>query len=377
MTHRRILVLTVCAWAAASAACAELLDFKTLREADSGSAEAGPDAQSDATDTCSHASWPGSPDASAPGTAAAYDMALRHVYFATPEGDAGVADFGYDLDGRCTIDSASASCHATALVTDDSNGRDNASIQLMGTLSSIVTSIDDTAVNATIANGQYTVMLRILGLRSFVDQQTTTGLQLGVQASPGLESDAAAPKFDGTDRWLVATEDSISPSSNVPNPINGAYVSNGVLVSQAPSQMTLHVLIPSGAISGTLIVTLHEPLLTGRLVQTDAGLGMEDGIIAGRWRAADMLAAIADLTANSSGAQPVCDYAGGVAFETVRTKVCALRDVDSNGSDDNTTDCDGVSVAIRFDAVPAQVATDPVPFPPTATPCPHDAGACP
>jgi hypothetical protein len=371
--NRRILVLAFGAVAAASAACANLLGFDDLRPAPPP--EAGPDTGADVfVDPCPHARWPGPPDASAPGSPTEIVLAMRHVYFTTPPNDGGTADFGYDLDNRCTTDPSSASCQATSLITDDSNGRDNSSIQLMGTLSAFVTSISDTAVNDTITAGQYTIVLRLLGFRSPVNQQSTTGLQLGVQGSPGLQNDASVPQFDGKDRWLVAAEDSISPTSNIPYPTNGAYITDGTLVSVSQNPVTLRVLIPQTATpSGTLLVTLREPVLTGKLVETDAGLGMIEGIIAGRWETTDMLAAIGDLTVNNS---PVCDYLNNSVFNLVKQKVCANRDINGAGADDNTAACDAVSVALRFDAVPAEVAGTPVPFPPPTTPCPHEAGTC-
>jgi hypothetical protein len=362
----------ICAIGAGSSACADLFGFKTLREGDAG----GPDAQPDTfVDPCPHARWPGPPDASEPGTQAEHTLAFRHAYFSTATVDGGVPDFGYDLDMKCTTDQASASC-AGPVITDDSNGRDNASISLMGTLSAITQgAVDDTVVNATIEAGQFTVILRLLGLQSIVNQQSSTGLSLGVQASPGLQN-GGTPVFDGTDRWLVASEDCQSPTTNVPYPINQAYVNNGVFVSTATSTINLRILLPStNAVSGTLLVKLSHPVLTGTLAQTDAGVAMNDGLIAGRWNADDMLAALADLTA--PGNVPVCDYLQGNAYKSVLSAVCAARDIDTTGTDDGKIACDGISVAIRFDAIPAQVATNPVPFPQPTTPCTHEAGTCP
>jgi len=379
-------IVALCALGASVAACADLLGFKDLRQSDAGvdgatppdasGDVAPPDAGGDVVDTCPHVRWPDPPDASDPGSPNDYVLALHHMYLSSSP-DGGVPSFGYDLDRRCTTDQASASCQSASLVTDGVGGVDNGSIQLLGTLSSLVPSLDDSKVNATIAAGQFTILLHVFGLRSLGDQTATTGLKVAVQASPGMEF-GGTPAFAGTDRWLVAEEDTVGGGSNFPKLVTSAYVSNGVLVSTMTGQISLRLLLPAGnTVSGPLLVTLSDPVLTANLTPAtvgDAGaVGVVSGVVVGRWKAADMLGAIAPLTVNGGS---LCDYLDGGALDLVKQEICPIRDITSSGTDDGTSACDAVSVAVAFDAVPAEMATTPVPFPASATPCTRDAGAC-
>jgi hypothetical protein len=372
LSKSRVAILALCAAAMSVAACADILGFKPLRPGDAGPPDVGqPDGF---VDPCPHARWPGPPDASDPGTKNDYVLALQHVYFSSTL-DGGTPAYGYDLDQKCTVDQASASCQSSALVTDGLGGVDNASITLMSSLSTLQPPLSDTAVNKTIADGKYTMVLQVRGLTSLVNQGSTTGLKLAVQASPGMENGGPAT-FDGTDRWLVADEDTVGGGSNYPKTFSPAYVNHGVFVATNPGQLSFRILIPTGnSVSGPVLVTLNQPVLTAKLEPFgDAGaVQMVSGVIAGRWSTSDMLDSLAQLTASG---QALCDYLGGNAFNIVKSTICPLRDINAAGSDDGTSTCDAISVAISFDAVPAQIATTPVPFPVSTTPCGHDAGAC-
>jgi hypothetical protein len=207
-------IVAAVAVAAASFACADLFGFHDLREGDASVEGGSPDGAPDVS-TCTPATWPASPTQEKTGDAGSHDfvVAMRHVYFSSAP-DGGSATFGYDLDGKCTLDGGSASCVAPRLITDQPNGVDDESISLMNTLvgsfQPITTLLDDSHINDAIATGYFTIVLRLINYNGGTDQPSNKGLQLAIQASPGVSGTA---NFDGTDVWKVSTDDSLSPST--------------------------------------------------------------------------------------------------------------------------------------------------------------------
>jgi hypothetical protein len=365
--------------AATAVACADLFGFKELTE---GSPDAS-DAQSpDATDggpnpdvaTCTPATWPANPQTASAGTTPTnFVVALHHVYFSTAP-DGGTAAFGYDLDGKCTTNPATASCKSVNNVTDLPNGVDDESITLMNTLISLANTLSDNAINADIASGSFDILIRLLSYNGATDVPLSKGMQIAVQASPGIV-DGGAPKFDGTDKWNVSIDDALNPTSTYPAAalVKNAYVANGTLVMDLGGTMAIHVVLPAGLISGPMALILHQPKITAKLVKNGNGWNLTDGLIVGRWATRDILANVASLTISNGS---LCDYSGGSIFDVVTQKVCGDTDIAAAGPDDKTATCDAVSVAVAFDGVAADVPSDPVPFPTSATPCGHDAGDC-
>ncbi len=368
---------------AAAAGCADILGFKDLKPSTD---DAATDASSDITqpdaggdvDTCAHVRWPGASDASTPVDAGNYIIALHHLYFSsTPDG--GAPAFGYDLDDHCTNanDPSSASCKSNNIVTDGVGGIDNASIQIMSSLStfSFGATLTDTAINANVAAGNFSLVLHLNQYGGGIDQSRTTGLNIAVQGATGLES-PATPQFDGNDRWIVNVDDSVSPATNTPKAFFPADVVGGVLVSTFNnSPVVLHVLIPAGDVSGVLSVVLHEPVMTAKIVKrNDGNFDLASGIIGGRWKTTDLLAALASLNVSNA---PFCEYLDGGAQSLAQSSfICPNVDITSSGVDDGSEACDAIAVAMAFDAVSAQIATNPGSFNVVPTPCPFDAGGC-
>jgi hypothetical protein len=369
--------------AATAVACADLFGFKDLQEGapDASDAQVADvnDASAPDVATCTPATWPANPTTASAGTTPNnFVVALRHVYFSSAP-DGGVAGFGYDLDGKCTTNDPTASCTSTNGVTDLPNGVDDESITLMGTLVSLASTLSDDAVNGDIAAGNFDILFRILSYNGATDVPLSKGMQVAVQASPGIVG-AGPAKFDGTDQWTVSVDDSLSTTSTYPAAqlVKNAYVANGTLVMTLNSTLTIHVVLPAPAlVSGPLAIILHQPTITAKLVPNGTGWDLTDGLIVGRWSTSDILANVASLSIDAGGpVDSLCDHAGGSIFTLVTTKVCTDTDITAAGPDDNTHPCDAVSVAVGFDGVAADVAGNPVPFPTSSTPCSHDAGNC-
>lgn len=354
------------------AACADLFGFHDLRQ---GVFDASPDV----VDTCTHVVPPTAPQSGPVGTPTPYTLAVRHIYLTTTS-DGGAGAFGYDLDGKCTVDLASASCKSAAPTNDGVGGVDNASIQLIDTVRGlkITTALDDPVINTSIDQGDFTIMVRIFGLQSDQNQAPSAiGLKVALQSSPGI-SGGGTPGWDGGDRWFVSGDDvvgGLDSGTNTPNRLLEAYVSNGVLVASDPQPLDINLyLAPGNTLSGPLHVKLSKPLISATLVKrSDGQYDLQNGVIVGRWAASDLLSSIAQLTING---QSLCTYLGGGAFLEVQQQVCGTRDLAVNGPDDDTAACDAVSVAVAFEAQASQVANAPQPFYTSATPCADASTTC-
>jgi hypothetical protein len=107
--------------------------------------------------------------------------------------------------------------------------------------------------------------------------------------------------------------------------------------------------------------------------RTDGNYDLASGIIAGRWKATDILGTLASLDVFGA---PLCTYLDGGAQSYAAQSVCPYVDITSSGIDNDTAPCDAISVALGFDAVSANIAANPGTFNVTPTPCPFDAGGC-
>lgn len=389
-------VLAALAVLGALAGCADLFGFKQLGMADGGgpdvvvpdASDAGDDGAADAGDaadepdaaTCTPYVWPNPPPKGQGGSPGSYTLAMRYVHFTT-DADGGTATFGYDIDQACTTNKATASCTASSVVVDGPGGVDNSSITLLNGLINFQQpakdSLSDIALDNDIDEGDFTMLIRLYGLKNAVDQTPTEGLTLALQSSPGIAS--GIPAWDGTDVWQVSASDvvgGLDGGSNAPiNSFTGAYVSNGTLVATNPGPVTFIITLPPGnTLTGVLQVRLSQVVLTAKLVQRDGGAqyDMTDGILAGRWATTDALENIASLELSGG---PLCQTLSGGVYDAVVKQLCPERDVASNGVDDGTSACDALSVAMSFQAVAADVANKPSPTPASSTPC-FDAGQC-
>jgi len=372
MMGRRAWLAIFAATVLASSACADLFGFHELREGDSGKDVNVPDTGAD-VDTCPHERWP-DPPSTGSGTSKSYTMAIRHVFFTTTP-DGGAATFGYDLDSRCTTDPSSASCKAAAVTVDGPGGVDNGSIGLMSTVVGlgVTDSLKDESINQIIDSGAFTMLVRVFNLQNDTNQ-TAGVINVAIQSSPALVT--SPPTWDGGDRWYPAVDDVVGgdAGTNTPNHLMPGYVTNGVLVAKDTTPLALALYLPPGNTpSGPLHVKLINPVITARLVKRgDGNYDLADGVIAGRWAASDMLRTVADLTINGSS---LCTYIGGSAYQVVQQKICDARDITASNVDNNSENCDALSVAVAFDAVAAQVGNSPVGFPVSQTPC-GDAALC-
>ncbi len=376
MHKRTLLVCGLIGIASAAFACADIFGFQTLNEADGQVPDGGSDVA-----TCNHAEPPAPPDAGSSSFVTPVYFVLQHVYFSTTP-DSGAPVTGYDLDHVCTTDPSTSSCVTEDLqpsgypIVDLAGGVDQESFALLNLLttqtltSSVATSLTDDALNASIARGDFSI---ILTLKGYGGEANVTGVTLGVQASPGLTAmmDAAPPPpaFDGGDTWNVSIADCVTSTNNFPlQTITMAYVTNNVLVATQTDPVTLHVnvptLLPEGGtsqVNGPLTVILHSPIMTATIKKRTDGLyTLTGGVLAGRWAVGDALQAIGLLNTSNG---TLCQDDMGAIYSLVAPYVCKGREIIAAANADASAPCDALSVAVGFDGVATNIGDNPAPYP--------------
>lgn len=323
----------------------------TVADGGDASAEAAPDA-----DSCPHASAPLPPVAD-DGTAT-LDLVFVTDSFQLLQAK---TPLGLDLDGVCTCPGPEACRSVTSPPKphcDDDAGRDNSGGATIATFASVSESFNEDAINARLRSGGSSLLLRIKGYNGGANDTQVTAI---VYKSSGLQpagdgGTPAPPKFDGTDRWLLdpvsivggATATGIDCEGN-PQCIAltfdpKAYVADHVLV------MRVDLALPIGA-GSQLDVT--NAWVTARLVQRGTTFALEQGNIAGRWRADKVLAIVANA-ASPAGPGPLCN--DKATYQIIKQLVCGAADLPSDPALDRTdVPCDALSLGLGFTASAARL----------------------
>ena len=130
-----------------------------------------------------------------------------------------------------------------------------------------------------------------------------------------------------------------------------------------------------------LDIVLRGGFLVGTLAPDGPGYKLTDGVVAGRWRTADILAQVRTIFIKDTiGFQNVylCDP-GPVAavYAAVKKEVCDGRDLRASSKEDNMgLPCDTVSAGVRFEGYALDSAGGFADLPAIAARCEQD-GAVP
>jgi hypothetical protein len=253
-------------------------------------------------------------------------------------------DIGFDLDGVCSgIDGAGPSCVVPAYargvdMSDGPGGRDNGFAHNLYVSHFVDRSQDDAE------SGNGTNLIVIDGDTGAADDD-----QVGVSLYGGRLAGfpGASPVWDGSDTWK-AHDRWVDPAGDAgarPAPVfrdGAAYVVGGTLVARFPALV----------VGDSPYLTMNLAVVSARLSpQSDATWALSDGVVAGRLKASDLLAA-APFTVGANGSV-LCDPAD---YEAYKSDICAYVDLSSNGKDDGTAVCDASSWGWAFDGSPAIVS---------------------
>lgn len=289
--------------------------------------------------------------------------------------------FGFDLDGKTTTASSTDVCTPTAFASqsnqvDGKNGRDDG-------FGKVITPILETVIqpicffncqpaglvlsveaSKEIAQGQFTLQLRVIGLGS-ATSQTATGLSAQIFTSDSFDPDGGrAPSFSTSSDWPVQAEsvnDGNDAASGAKATFSAAYVVGGTFVAGTNETVAVPFHARLFGIPFTLVI--HSAIITFARVGEEA----RDGVIAGVVDPDELVAIFRRVSGVIS--RSLC----GAAFDGIEEQLRAASDILLDRTNVAGTPCTGISVGLRFHA--RQIGDVVRVSPPLVTPDPcADAG---
>ncbi len=267
--------------------------------------------------------------------------------------------FGSDVDG---VDSTAAStglCQPAAGATkedvypDGDGGVDNAFGKVIVPLLSTVSSDFSARVNDTISAGLYTWLFKV---DPFGPAQSSVSTNVYAAGELGR-----TPLFDGTDCWRVARASVHDPADVDSARISfetGSIVSNR-LVTGTPAKFQLMV-----PIAGTVLrLTAHQAKIA---IDFDSQKsGAIRGTMSGVLETEEFIEEARDVLGFLD--PEMCD---GPSFEYVAASIRKASDIMSDGTQDPSSTCNGISIGIGFTMTKAGISgVDPT-MPQSTDPCP-------
>jgi hypothetical protein len=315
------------------------------------------DAAVEAGPGCKLATYPSPPEKQGLGGSTEFVVAMRSVDLGDTENTVGL-----DLDGKCTGEGDGPSCLHPAWmakdIDDSDDGRDAQSAVLFKQFSLATGGrIGSTGFTAGAEGGKWSMLLRVRGYDGALDDDQ---IEVAIFPSAGLHDDVRPPKWDGTDAWPVPPSCLRDGASlDQPKYVDAkAYVSGGKLVASLPESE----FYMAGA--GTCMpVRFVAGFLTATIQTSSQGFTLTDGVIAARWKIADLFASVSMLRSDD---KPICT--GGDLYKPVKNLICQNADIYS-GIATPTTVCDSISVGLGFTASPATIGVvEPLPSEPVGCP---------
>jgi hypothetical protein len=267
--------------------------------------------------------------------------------------------FGSNVDGLSSTAGSTDLCQPAAGATkedvylDGDAGVDNAFGKAIVPLLSTVSPDFSARVNDTISAGLYTWLFKVDPFGSTQSSVTTN-----VYAAGEL---GRTPLFDGTDCWLVARASVHDPADvdSARISFDGGSIASNRLTSGTPGKFQL--LVP---IAGTVLrLTAYQariaidfnPQTSGAIRGTMSGVVETEEFIE---EARDVLGFLDP---------EMCD---GPSFEYVAASIRKASDIMSDGTQDPSSTCDGISIGIGFTVTKAGISgVDPT-LPQSTDPCP-------
>lgn len=270
--------------------------------------------------------------------------------------------YGYNLDGLTTNVSDKnspdlgkvckrASGAPATVHQDGDEGIDNAFGKEILKLLDPFTPTPSKTVTDTIKAGDFTIMLKVVGLTDEPDQ-TNTGLSGTLLVGTKFTEDGSAtPTFTTADDWPYLPEPQV--------PIAGAYINKGMFVNGKNAVVKLSI-----AIEGkSLDLAINKAAITFK--HNAASKSLEDGTIAGILKTQELLDALSSVAGNFSP-----DLCSGSTIEGIKDSIRQASDIMADGSQDPSKDCDGISIGIGFTAKQVGAPTKVVePGPPGPDAC--------
>lgn len=280
--------------------------------------------------------------------------------------------YGYNLDGRITNVSGATSpdldrvCKRVqgappTLHQDGDEGTDNAFGKEILKLLDPFTPTPSKAVRDALAKGDFTIMLKVVGLTD-APEQTNTDLSGTLLVGGAFSEDGSKiPTFTTADDWPYYREPQVG--------ISDAYINKGVFVNGAGGAQVKLSLSISGQ---SLSLTINKAIISFK--HNPAGKSLEEGTIAGVINTEEFVSGIGSVAGRFN-----TELCSGALVEEIKNSIRQASDMIADGSQDPAKTCDGISVGIGFTAkqvgnpTKAIEQTEPPPDPCT-TPPEGDAG---
>jgi hypothetical protein len=270
--------------------------------------------------------------------------------------DDGSDTLGFDLDGLCSCsDGAPPSCvpdeGAASLMSycDAAGGRDRAMSSLFALLSGAMLIEEPNSFFSQAADrGEWSLLVRVVGYNGLADDPEVTVALYAVSTPTGLSGRA----WDGSDAWPVS-DDSVGddengvPTLDKPRFVDpSAHVTGGVLVAR-PTAGEMRLAGPDARMA----LSFERALLSGRLEPDARGSFALRAATLAAVVPVDELFAIYGSVRRIDGA-PLCS--DDPDHDAARTALCRAPDL-RLAPGGPASPCDGISLAIGFDAEPARL----------------------
>jgi hypothetical protein len=204
-----------------------------------------------------------------------------------------------------------------------------------------------TNVNGALQAGQFNTLFEMHCLPATGD---ATGFTTKLFRATPLGS---TPKLDGTDTWPVAPELLTNPTDPESSAISSGNCSVTGTTFDTGKNQTLPLTFPFGNVAMNLILQAAQVTMTLSADRKSATGGMVGGVINTQ--------ALVNEVKKVGYARTLC---GNSVLTTIITMVEQSSDILSDGTQDPSKTCDGISIGLGFDAIDAVRGNVGPPAPP-------------
>lgn len=270
-------------------------------------------------------------------------------------------EIGRNLDGLVSDENSTDVCQpssgGTAAVAypDGDDGIDNSFGKNMLPVILGLANMWPTAVNNSLDQGNFNAMLKVYCLPDSGDAQLTTkvfgGANLGMM-----------PLYDGSDIWPVAPEllgDLGDPESST-LVFENSSVTDSLFDSGPNESFVLTIPMTYNGQTAALKLTLHSAQLT--MILSEDRTSATGGVIGGVLNTEE----IVDQVKKVAWMADLCDQA---VYQEILTTIRQMSDIMTDGTQDPSQTCDGISFGVQFEMVEVQLGDVAAPAP-VGTACP-------
>jgi hypothetical protein len=274
-----------------------------------------------------------------------YVAALSQIKLGSSDGG---PYYGFNLDNTCTcqfgqseacIQAPDASPHC-----DDDGGIDNYARHAFEAINELQPDggiITEARFNTALKSGLSGAVIQVSNYNGLADDSAVTVTIYGSQGFQGFVADGSAPKFDGTDPWVIDPGSASGQFS-----VNDAYVTSFTLVAVG---LNFPIIVGS-AITQPVLIQLDEGIIRADLDMTGDVMNIKSGVLGGRWDPAKFLPSLAPVPDPLFGGY-LCGT--DVTYQLLKQRICENTDINRSSSGDGKGACNSVSMGLGFVAVPA------------------------